>query len=1089
MKARFVWMSIFLTVLFYTGASHLQTLSSVFEPDTTGADTFLKTAHDYYTKSLYDSSEIFYEKALHLYEKTPVSDRDSTCYAGIVFCLNKIGQNLLRQAMYQNAMDYLNRALETGLKHLGEPHPHIADIYENMGSVFRRRQKFDMARDYYYRSYQMNLTLHRSVAMLHNYLGVLFDEIGDFDQSLEHYYKALALFKDEYGETDMNVACIYNNIGMIKQVRCDYDGAFEDYKKALVIFLDRLGEYHVNTANCYFNIGHLFHEKGDLDKTLDYFYKSLRIDLKNLGENHPSVAHTYNSLGVVLMDKGDYDQALEYSMKAVSIISQDSSRRSHRALNYAYANIGNLYAVKKEYEKALEYHQKAQELLPPDHPDAGTGYKEMARIYHEMGDDTEALDYYNKALARLTRTYGDRHKKVAVTYMNMGLLYAQQRQFDKAMSCYQKALSIVMEVFGKKHTLAADIYNRMSELYFSQYQAQEALAAAQNAMISSVRDFNDADPAKNPALDDVLSEIDLFRAIELKTDILRSKYASSHDANELKIAWATSQLGAALIDRMRNSFKHENSKLFIGEKAAFIHDLGVQSAYTLFQQTGDSAFLESAFVFAEKAKSSVLLSLLLDSKARRFSGIPDSLLQMEKQLRVDQACYETHLQSELQNRENQDSLKILNFGNKMFDINRSYQELIERFEQEYPNYYRLKYRTHVPSVKEVQQTLDDNTSLIEYHAGKEFLIIFTITRDTFNVVSTSVDTSFFQMVQGLVQSIKKVDAQHFAAYSHQAYQALIRPVEADIRDNQRLLIIPHGLLYKIPFETLIIEKPENGEQYDFSKYDYLLNHFDICYHYSTTLALEGETRIFEQMAHGQQEPGSFIGFAPVFSDDLNNGTILSGRVPELKLASAEPELRSVVVDGKRFHELRHSENEVRTIVRLFEKKDREALGYFHRKATEENFKSTASRYRIIHIASHGLIREDHPELSGIIFSQPEEPAASEDGILFSGETYNLDLNADLVVLSSCESGMGKLVKGEGLMALTRGFLSSGASNIVVSLWKVDDLSASRFMTEFYQRILDGESYAESLSLVKRSLINNPETAFPKIWSGFVLIGD
>ena len=143
---------------------------------------------------------------------------------------------------------------------------------------------------------------------------------------------------------------------------------------------------------------------------------------------------------------------------------------------------------------------------------------------------------------------------------------------------------------------------------------------------------------------------------------------------------------------------------------------------------------------------------------------------------------------------------------------------------------------------------------------------------------------------------------------------------------------------------------------------------------------------------------------------------------------------------------------------------------------------------MVHVSSHGFSNDREPKLSGIVFSQPTDTLAKEDGILYTGETYNLDLHADLIVLSSCESGLGKLIRGEGLQALSRGFLYAGTPNVLFSLWKALDKPTKDLMVQFYAIVLEGNAYAEALQQAKLNLINDPRTAFPHFWSGFVMVG-
>jgi CHAT domain-containing protein len=157
-------------------------------------------------------------------------------------------------------------------------------------------------------------------------------------------------------------------------------------------------------------------------------------------------------------------------------------------------------------------------------------------------------------------------------------------------------------------------------------------------------------------------------------------------------------------------------------------------------------------------------------------------------------------------------------------------------------------------------------------------------------------------------------------------------------------------------------------------------------------------------------------------------------------------------------------------------------------ATKGEFKAYAPGHSIIHIATHGFIDEDHPDLSALFFAPSSDSTAGEEPLLYAGETYNLRLNADLVTLSSCESGVGKLVRGEGLMAMTRGFFYAGAKNVVCSLWKVYDKHADLLMRGFYRHELEGKEFSSALREAKLEMIKNRVTAHPFKWAGFALIG-
>lgn len=285
-------------------------------------------------------------------------------------------------------------------------------------------------------------------------------------------------------------------------------------------------------------------------------------------------------------------------------------------------------------------------------------------------------------------------------------------------------------------------------------------------------------------------------------------------------------------------------------------------------------------------------------------------------------------------------------------------------------------------------------------------------------------------------------------------------------------------MLKIPFEALI-DSPSDTQ--DFTQFNYLIKNFEISYHYSATLYLNS------LKSFPKQTNNRLVAFAPIFRKE--NSQISANNKSKFKLPSFKQVLASLARDRENFDELPYSEYEVREIIESFKKNGKEATGYLQKQASEENFKKQARNARYVHVASHSFANEEKPGLSGIAFSQPADSTAIEDGILYSGEIYNLDLNAELVVLSSCKSGIGKLVKGEGMLAITRGFLFASTQNILFSLWNVADKPTSELMIEFYKQLLSGMNYSQALRETKLKFILKSElTALPWKWSGFVLIG-
>ncbi len=237
----------------------------------------------------------------------------------------------------------------------------------------------------------------------------------------------------------------------------------------------------------------------------------------------------------------------------------------------------------------------------------------------------------------------------------------------------------------------------------------------------------------------------------------------------------------------------------------------------------------------------------------------------------------------------------------------------------------------------------------------------------------------------------------------------------------------------------------------------------------------------------RQDNVSFAGFAPVFRDnERTRVNVVSSRLAS-RLDTTD--LRSITLDGKKLRELPFSEEEVKSIAGEFSKHGKNASLFLNSQATKEAFGTTARSCSYLHVATHGVVNRSDPRRSALIFAQNSGSQDQLDGALFAAEAYNLTLNADLVVLSSCESGVGSYVTGEGMYTLTRGFLYSGARNVTYSLWKVKDHHTSELMMSFYRGILEGNRPGKALQLAKIKMLSQPETSFPFSWAGFVLIGE
>lgn len=924
-----------------------------------------------------------------------------------------------------------------------------------------------------------------------NYIGYNLCYLGRYDESIRYLSEALSLCLDKLGEDNLTAAQIYQSTGIYYDFTEDLNKSLEMFQNALVIRKNILGEMHSDVGDSYNSIGIIYSKRSNKDKALEYFLKSLEIKKSVLGNEQPQTAVAYNNIGINYYDRGDYGKALEYYQNALSIRLNTIGEQHHLTAS-SYNNIGNCYMSMQEYDLAEINHLKSLDIRKTifgnKHDLVATSYNNLGLVYYRKNELKKALDNFNNALTIRLEIFNENHPSVAQSYMNIGLIYNANKDYYKAIEQYNKSLKVWKSLGESKRTDISKIYQNISEAYTGKQNYDSALIAAQKAIIESVFDFNIEDVRANPNLNNILSEVQLLNSLKIKANVfLKLAEKNNEEKNNVRDNLNSSllilELADTLIDKMLNGFKTESSKYLLGEKTTSIYELAIETTLKLFKLTKNPVYREKTLYFIEKSKSAALQRGILESKARQFAKISPEILEKDKNLKEDLMFYNSQLQIEMQKKDKTDSLKLYNLQKTVFDLTEQYEKLIGEIETKYPSYYKLKYQTNIFSSSAIQEQITGNSVLINYFVGDSSIYLAVISKEKYEVIAVNKPQDFEQLVKGFYSSILKSETDRYLNSANRLSELLIKPVASEILNKTKLIIIPHDALFKVPFEALFTYT-QNPKSKDFTKLNYLIKDFDIVYHYSATLFVDSQ----KEKKHNASK--NFIGFAPVFpKNDLIGYTITNNSTSNL-LASNDEVLRSVSVDGKSFDELKYSEWEVNSIIDLFNKNNSSSINtaYFYADAKEDSFKANVKDYKIVHIASHSFMNEEQPDISGVVFAQPTDSNYTNDGILYSAETYNLDTNADLVVLSGCESGLGKLFKGEGMIALTRGFLYSGVSNIIFSLWKIPDKHTSELMVGFYREIIKGKSYSESLRQAKLKLIKDEKTARPRSWAGFLLIG-
>lgn len=517
---------------------------------------------------------------------------------------------------------------------------------------------------------------------------------------------------------------------------------------------------------------------------------------------------------------------------------------------------------------------------------------------------------------------------------------------------------------------------------------------------------------------------------ELK--ILKDKaiVLNAHD-KEKGNTMATVEKALTILDSLKPQFKNSSDKLFLIEDAYALFETGLEASYDSYLQTDDASFIDKAFFFSEKSKSALLFEALLNSKATVFSDVPENLLEEEQLLKSKI----THLEKIItQSKQKNEALE-----EQLFEHTNAHLKLINKIENDHKSFYDLKYNTQVASLHSLQKALKKDDLLISYFYGTKALYIITITNSSKKLIKYEIHPGFETSVRKVytLLSDPKSDVSALRSESYDLFSKIIAP-GLENTSKKNLIILADGLLNYIPFGSLAIHKKERK---------YLIEEYAISYANSATLLL--------QLQEKRKNNNNVLAFAPVFKNDATNGLL----------------------------SLPNNKAEVQNILTHFRGKP-----YIDDQATLNNFKDESPDYSVIHFATHAIFNDEFPEYSYLAFT----PTPDNEHLLYVSNLYNLKLNSDLVTLSACESGIGNLKRGEGLMSLARGFYFSGASSISSTLWKINDASSASLMNDFYAQLSKGSSKQHALQEAKRIFIeNNKDNALvhPYFWSGFIISGN
>lgn len=747
--------------------------------------------------------------------------------------------------------------------------------------------------------------------------------------------------------------------------------------------------------------------------------------------------------GIVLWNEGKTDLAHNYLLEALTI------RKKRKGLddNILADNYNNLGLVLSNEEdgKAKEYFQQSlaiYNLQPKNNLDKIIqSFVNLSLIEGRDKQFRSALSLLNEALEKWRGSHTAHLPTEAFILVNIANIHQKTNNFLLAEDNYNEAVKMYNTNYGERNTELANVYMLMGDMYKEQANYKNALAYNQKALIANSFSFENTDYSINPALEEALKPFNQLNILIRKANIYEAYYYGySLKKEHLLNALNTLDFCDQLIKALRSNRTNKKDQLALSDLAAEVYQDAQRICLRLNEVTlFSNEYLNMALIFAEKAKGISLLSALVESDAKNFAKIPQQLIEKENLLQNEMAYLNTqisiHAGKDVQS----------NYRSLLFETKNRYDQLIKTIEVDYPEYYNLKHSSQVADLMDIQGAISTDQAILNYAYDMESdeIYLYYITKDKlkfYRIRNADEITKYLRAYRNtLVYNLKP----EFEEISNQVYEWLFpMKISSEIK---KVSIIPDGELAKVPFEAFLTKKIKTS--LDYASMNYLIKSYDINYGFSITLHIDNKVRSFE-----------------------NTGILVA----------------PVAFNSEFLSDLPGTHQEIENIARIFTEKMISTKSLLNDDATEGNFKNfDLNKYKYIHLATHGLVNVETPELSGVFFNNIDH---SEDGVLYSSEIYGLNINADLVTLSACETGLGQHNRGEGIIGLGSAFTYAGAKNLLVSVWKVSDQSTAGLMTQFYnQSINNNKSYTQGLRNAKLAMIES-ENASPYYWAPFMLWG-
>jgi CHAT domain-containing protein len=806
----------------------------------------------------------------------------------------------------------------------------------------------------------------------------------------------------------------YYKLGVLYEVYKDYSKATASYLQA-INFSATSDEKFMN----YVLAGGGYYNQNNFDSATYFLLHAEQTEGKH-GSKEDRV-RLYNTLGVLYYDNGNYLQSKNYFGQALQLLESKNLTDTYSLqLNIAacFYKLGLYNQALAIYQKIVKYHLLNDPL-----------FMNMGRTYRSLHQYEAAMSFFKRVKVSVSPNVLN---EMARTALESGNAVAAAFWLEK----YRKG----KQVF---HTNALDdgeneIYSGDLDIYHS--DPESALRHLQSALIIFSRNYFDKDPRKNPvSFTGSFAYYRLFEVMVKKAHAWEMKYEKTSRPEDLRSAYETYQSTMTLLSYIERSYEMDDAKILLKQKSGEVYTKALKVSLQLDKIYPKQGFQESAFFITEKNKASVMSSQIREKSFLEVAGTGTGFEREERNIKFNIA----RLNSKAEERTNAKSLQIIN--NEKSDYETQLANLHRKMEMN-SRFYQLKYSDDFPVIQGLQSNLTTGQALISFYNTPDKIEIFVLTGSGLNHIELDCGDTIRTHIQAWIQEMYGAGSGRHMKMKwlrKTLFTELMKPLIAMAGDKEEWIIVPDGIFFLLPFESL----PENAAGKP------VMEDHVISYEFSARFIINDGKR---SAARILRKP--ILSFAPFSRQGAKLKSGGAGFLEKLPFSNEETEGLS----GKRFADSQ---------------------------ATKDLFMKNFNRFPIVHLATHAMTDLENPSASFIAF-YPATGIRSED-FLFLDEIYSLNMDScQMMVISACETGRGELVHNEGVMSFARAFLYAGCPSTINTLWKADDRSTSEIIRLFYKYLEDGETKSRALQKAKLEFIrNNPLYRDPAYWSHIVLTGD